>query len=472
MSGKDTGPDQAGLPAREAPAALVREVGGPVLVPGSEAYDAECATFNLNSCLRPALVVGATGPADVRAAVAFAAREGMPVAVKSTGHQVLSPAHGGLLVTTGRMRGLSVDPRTRTTRVAAGLRWSEVLPRTAALGLAPIIGSAPEVGVVGYTLGGGQSPLLGRTLGYAADHVRAMDVVTARGESLRVTPTSAPDLYGALLGGKGNFGVVTAIEFGLFPVTRFYGGGLHFRGEDLPELLEAWRGWLPDVPEEMTSSLAVQRLPDAPALPAPLRGAFVAHLRIGYLGRAAEGERLLAPLRAVAAPLLDTVEERPFTSVGAIHQDPVTPSHYLDRTVCLAELTDKAADTLLALAGPGSGCRLANVEIRALGGALDRSPEFPNAIPTRGVPFMVFALGRGGPERTGALRAELARLVDALAPWAVERNMVNFMSRDDAPDAADVAAVFGPERHARLAEVKRRHDPSNLFRFHHNVRPA
>lgn len=472
MSGKYTGPDGAALRAQDAAASEWRGIAGPVLVPGSEAYDAECATFNLNSSLRPALAVGATCTADVRAAVRFAAREGMPVAVKSAGHQMVSPAHGGLLVTTRRMKGLHVDVRARTARAEAGLRWSEVLSRTAEYGLAPIIGSAPEVGVVGYTLGGGQSPLLGRTLGYAADHVRALDVVTARGEWTHVTPTGEPDLYWALLGGKGNFGVVTAIEFGLFPVTRFYGGGIHFRGEDLPELLDVWRAWLPTVSEEMTSSLAVQRLPDVPALPGPLRGAFTAHLRIGYLGPAAKGEELVAPLRAVARPLLDSVVERPITSVGAIHLDPVTPSHHVDRTVCLGEFTDKTADTLVDLVGAGSGCGLASVEIRALGGAFDREPEFPNAVPTRGVPFTVFALGRGGPDRVDALRAELARLVDALAPWAVERNVVNFLSADDGLGTADVAAVFGPERYARLAELKRRYDPSNLFRFNHNILPA
>ncbi|MEW2296102.1 FAD-binding oxidoreductase [Streptomyces sp. NPDC006743] len=453
-------------------ASLRQAVTGLVLLPGEEGYAAECATYNLNSGLAPALVVGATGEADVCAAVRFASRHGLPVAVKNTAHQVTAPAHGGLLITTGRMKYLSVDAQARTVRAEAGLRWRDVLPRTAEFGLAPLAGSAPDVGVVGYTLGGGQSPLLGRTLGYAADHVRGLRVVTADGEARHVDADSEPDLFWALRGGKGNFGVVTEIEFDVFPVTRFYGGGLYFPGECLAELLEAWRAWLPTVPEEMTSSVGIQRLPDLPVLPEPLRGAFVVHLRVGYLGSAADGERLLAPLRAVAPPLLDLVGEKPYTSLGEIHLDPVDPMPYYDRSVCLGEFTGETVEALVRLAGRGSGCTLANVEIRALGGAFDREPAVPNAVSTRGVPFVVFGFAVGGADQADALRGGLAEVVDGLEPWALERNMVNFLSPDEATAPEGVRAVYGPERYDRLAGVKRRYDPSNVFRFNHNVAPG
>lgn len=450
----------------------LREVSGPVSTPGSAEYDVECATYNLNCPLRPALVVGATCEDDVRVAVAFAARSGMPVAVKSTGHQVTESAEGGLLITTDRMKRLTVDPDSRTVRAEAGLRWHEVLPRIAEFGLAPIAGSAPAVGVVGYTLGGGQSPLLGRSLGYAADHVRSLRVVTAAGEALTVTPEREPDLFWALRGGKGNFGVVTEIEFDVFPVTNFYGGGIYFPGEHLEDVLEAWRAWLPTVGEETTSSIGIQRLPDLPALPEPLRGAFVVHLRFGHVGPASEGERLLAPLRAAAPALLDLVAERPFTDIGQIHLDPVEPMPYFDRSVGLTDFTEKTAAALVELAGADSGCRLANVEIRALGGALDREPAVANAVPSRGVPFVVFAFAVGGVDQADELRAELAAVIDGLAPWAESRTMVNFLSPDEATDAAGVRAVYGGERYDRLAQIKRRRDPANVFRLNHNIRPA
>ncbi|MGP4013882.1 FAD-binding protein [Streptomyces sp. 4N124] len=464
MAGVNFGPEDV--------TALRRSVGGPVLEPASVGYEAECATYNLTCGLRPAIVVGASSELDVRSAVRFAVRHGLSVAVKSAAHQMVSSAQGGLLITTQRMKHLSVDAQEGTVRVEAGVRWRDVLPRTAEFGLAPIVGSAPDVGVVGYTLGGGQSPLLGRTLGYAADHVRWLNVVTADGELRRVTPRSEPDLFWALLGGKGNFGVVTEIEFEVFPVSRFYGGGIYFAGEHLAEVLEAWRAWLPTVGEETTSSLGIQRLPDVPVLPEPLRGAFVVHLRVGYLGSSADGDELVAPLRAAAPVLIDLLGEKPFTSIGEIHMDPVDPMPYFDRSVCLEEFSEKTAQAFVELTGAESGCTLANVEIRALGGAFDREPEFPNSVPSRGLPYVVFGFAVGAPDQAQTLRAGLARVVDGLAPWAAERNMVNFLSPDEATDTEGVRAVYGAERFDRLTAVKKRYDPANVFRFNHNITPA
>ncbi|WP_121715580.1 FAD-binding oxidoreductase [Streptomyces sp. E5N91] len=463
-TGSDVGPEDV--------FALRSAVQGPVLTPRDEGYGAECAPYNLTSSLEPAVVVGAVDEDDVRAAVAFADRHGLPVAVKGTAHQVVASARGGLLITTTRMKGVEVDAEKRTVRVEAGVRWREVLPHLAEAGLAALVGSAPDVGVVGYTLGGGQSPLLGRSLGYAADHVRRLNVVTADGEMRRVTADSEPELFWALLGAKGNFGVVTEIEFDAFPVTRFYGGGIYFPGEHLAEVLEAWRGWLPTVGEDMTSSIGVQRLPDLPALPEPLRGAFVVHLRIGYLGTAEDGERLIAPLRAAAPVLVDLVGEKPFEAIGEIHMDPVDPMPYYDRSLCLREFSEETARALEKLTGRGSGSVLANVEIRALGGAFDREPAGGNAVSTRDVPFVVFGFGVGAPDQSELLRGQLASVVDGLEPWAAERGMVNFLSPDEATDAEGVARVYGPQRYARLVEAKRHYDPANLFRFNHNIKPV
>ncbi|MFJ4622357.1 FAD-binding protein [Streptomyces sp. NPDC088812] len=458
--------------AAEDVAALRRSVAGPVLEPGAEGYGEECATYNLTCGFRPAVVVGATSEQDVVEAVRFAGRHGLGVAVKSAAHQVVLAAEGGLLITTGRMRGLVVDERERTVRAEPGVRWTDVIPRAAEHGLAPIVGSAPDVGVVGYTLGGGQSPLLGRSLGYAADHVRRVNLVTADGELRRVTAESEPDLFWAVRGGKGNFGVVTEIEFDVFPVTRFYGGGIYFPGEHLADVLQAWRAWLPRMGEDMTSSLGVQRLPDVPVLPEPLRGAFVVHLRVGYLGPAEQGAELLAPLRASAPALLDLVGEKPFTAIGEIHMDPVDPMPYFDRSVCLEEFDEKALEAFVDLTGPESGCTLANVEIRALGGAFDREPAVPNAVSSRGLPYVVFGFAVGAPDMAARLRGELGRVMDGLSPWAAQRNMVNFLSPDEATDAEGVRQVYGPERYDRLAAVKTVYDPANVFRFNHNITPA
>ncbi|MFJ3288702.1 FAD-binding oxidoreductase [Streptomyces sp. NPDC086669] len=453
-------------------AELASLASGPVLLPGDEGYDAECRTYNLNVPLEPALVVGAADAADVQAAVRFAARQGRPVSVKTTGHQQVRPARGGVLISTRRMKGIAVDAGRRRARVEAGVIWQEVMDQAAKVGLAPMSGSAPLVGVTGYTLGGGLSPVFGRSQGYAADHVRSLEVVTADGELRHVTPDNDPELFWCLLGGKGNFGVVTALEFDLFPVTSFYGGGIYFPGERLAEVLHTWRIWQADMPEEMSSSVAVQRLPPLPALPEPLRGAFVVHVRFAYLGPSVEGERLIAPVRAAAPALIDTVEETPCTAVGALHMDPPTPMPYYDRTTLLRAFPAEAADRLIELLGPGSDSPLASVEIRMLGGALDREPEVPNAVSSRGLPFVLFGFGVGASERGEFLSAELEEVMNAMEPWADRRRMVNFLSTEEATDSERLSEVYGVERYRRLTAAKKAYDPTNMFRENHNIPPG
>ncbi|MEU6290928.1 FAD-binding oxidoreductase [Streptomyces sp. NPDC046988] len=454
--------------------ALRQAVTGAVLTPDDPAYEAECTGHNLLHLARPTVVVGAAAVEDVVAAVRFARSRDMPVAVRGAGHQTVLPEGPGewLLITTSRMDDIRVDPRMRTATVGAGARWREVVDASAKHGLTPLAGSAPDVGVLGYTLGGGIGPLLSRSHGYAADHVHRMDVVTADGEVLRVTPDSAPELFWALLGCKGNFGVVVAMEFALFPVTRFYGGGLYFRGEDTARVLDVWRAWLPTLDEDTTTSVAVQRLPDSPDLPDVLRGSFVLHVRIGHLGPASRGDRLVAPLRCAAVCLLDTLAERPVTELGEIHVDPVRPAPVAGTSLGLREFSAAAAEAFTALTDADSGCPLASVEIRALGGALDRRPPVPNAVPSRGLPFVSFAFGVAEAERTASVREYLASYAEGMSPWADRRDIANFLSPATAFDEAEMRRVFGRDRYTRLAAVKRRFDPDNVFRLNHNVLPG
>jgi hypothetical protein len=441
-----------------------------VLLPIDEGYAAEVATYNLNNPLTPAVAVGATSFADVQATVRFATLHHLPVAVRATGHQVARDARRAVLINTARMDGVRIDAVKRTARVEAGVRWGALVTEAAKHGLAALSGSAPMVSVIGYTLGGGHSPLLGRSRGYAADHVTSLDVVTADGEFRHVTPDSEPDLFWALRGGKGNLGVVTAIEFELFDIAEFYGGGLHFAGERMADVLRVWRTWAPTLPEQATTSVAVQRLPPLPALPEPLQGAFVLHVRFAYLGSAEEGERLIAPIRAVTTPLIDGVQLRPYTENALIHLDPPDPVPYYDRTTTLKALSPAALDKFIELTGPDSDCPLTSVEIRALGGALDREPAVPNAVPTRGIPYLVFAAGIGNPDESDLLRGYLDRIVRELAPWVVdERRMLNFLSIDEAETPDEVRRVYGPERYDRLARIKGHYDPQNMFRMNHNI---
>jgi FAD/FMN-containing dehydrogenase len=443
-------------------AALAGAVAGSVLLPGDAGYDEERAVFNLNHELRPAVIVVAQSAADVQATVAFAARQQRPVLVKTTGHQVVDAAHGAVVIATHRMNDVTIDAVARTARVGAGVLWADVVRKAAEHGLAPLNGSNPTVGVSGYTLGGGLSPTLGRSHGYAADHVRSLQVVTADGVLRLVDAQSYPDLFWALRGGKGNFGVVTALEFDLFPVPRLYGGALYFPGERMADVLRAWAAWQPSTPETMTSSLAVLRLP-------PLRGGFLVAVRIAYNGTVADGERMVAPLRAVAPAVLDTVRDMPYTEVASIHNEPTDPVPYYERGIMLREFPAQAQDRLIELVGPDSDTSLMIAELRALGGAWDREPAVRNAVATRGLAYSLLGVSEGSLAQEQQLKTSVAELLDGMRPWQGDRRFANNLAPDEADDAA---AIYGPERYQRLATIKKTYDPANMFRLNHNITPA
>lgn len=438
---------------------LVARLKGEVFTPEDAGYARESAGFNRIAFHRPDVVVVARSAEDVSAAVSFAVRQGLPVAVQATGHGIAAPAAGGVLVSTRRMNAVAVDPLTRTAHVEAGAQWHQVIAAAAPYGLAPLNGSSPLVGVVGYTLGGGLGPL-GRLYGFAADHVTRIEVVTADGRVRQVTRDRHPDLFWALRGGKGNFGIVTGLWFGLMPVRRLYGGGLHFPGEQAAQVLHTWRQWTATVPEEMTSSVSLLRLPDVPDVPEFLRGVFAAHVRIAFTGRAEEGERLVRPLRACGTPLADSVAEMPYAAVAEIHQDPTHPLPYHERNIVLRELGPDAVEALLRVAGAGSSCGDLMVEVRHLGGALARPAEVPNAVGVREGAYTLATLSPPGSPDV---------VLGAMEAWGTGRRYLNFLA--GAETAGSAAECFAPETWSRLARVKAVVDPDNLFRLNHNIAP-
>ncbi|MEH1031425.1 FAD-binding oxidoreductase [Micromonospora profundi] len=463
-------PAQGDTPIVEgAVARLTAQTVGPVLLPGDEGYDVECESYNLAIPQQPKLVVGAANAADIQAAVRFAATQNLPVAVLATGHNALSSA-GALLITTRRMDAVTIDAEARTARVEAGVRWHQVVEAAAKHGLAPVNGAAPTVGAVGYTLGGGLSPI-GRTFGFASDHVHLIEVVTADGELRTVNATDEPELFWALRGGKGNFGVVTALEFALFPVSRIYGGGLFFSGEQASEVLKTWGRWTAGLPDEMNSSVALLQLPPIPEVPEPLRGRLVVHVRIAYVGPAEEGERLVAPLRAIGPTLIDSVADMPYSEVASIHADPTSPIPIVDRSALLREFTPELVDTIIAKAGPGSDSPLTILDIRRLGGALDRRPEPTNAVDLGDAAFSFYAVAIGAPDQAAAFKEFLTGVVDAIAPWSTGGRFVNFLGDSDAT-AEGIAATYPPQSLKRLVEAKRSYDPTNMFRVNHNIVPS
>ncbi|MGW0655552.1 FAD-binding oxidoreductase [Streptomyces umbrinus] len=448
-------------------AELAGRTAGSVFAPGDAGYAEAIAAFNLRSQQRPCLVVAAAGAADVQAAVAFAAARDIPVGVMATGHQPFPTAEGFLLVTTSAMRTVEIDAERAVARVGAGARWSDVVEPAQEAGLAPLNGSSPLVGAVGFTLGGGLSPFLGRSFGWAADHVVAIEVVTPDGVLRRVSAEAEPELFWGLRGGRSNFGVVTELEIGLFPVASFYGGGIFFPAEDVEAVLRAFPEVVRNAPNAFTCSVALLNFPPVPEVPELLRGRFLAHVRVTHLGPDEEAEKLIAPFRAIGTGVLDTVGRHPYGAFALVHSDPADPFPYEDHGTLLAELPAKAVESLVESAQVAAGGLVTVLEIRHLGGALAVRPADASPVAARDAEFSVWGATVGPPEVVDAGMAMLGGMIERLSPWSTGLTYMNFAGRDDRAEDVFTAADL-----ERLEALKRQYDPRNLFRVNnHNIAP-
>jgi hypothetical protein len=434
-----------------------------VLTAEDPGFATELAGFNTLVVHRPLAVVAARNVPEVVAAVRVAGELDLPVTVLGHGHGGARPTTAGVVVTTRHLGGVVVDAAGRTAHVTAGATWAAVLEAATPHGLAPLCGSAPHVGVVGYVLGGGLGPVA-RTYGFAADHVRSLDVVTADGRLQTCDADHEPDLFWALRGGKGGLAVVVALTLYLVPLAAVQGGGVYWSAEHASAVLQAFSAWSVGLPEHVTPSLALLRLPPLPELPEPLRGRFVVHLRVAVVGEPAEADRVLAPLRAVGEPLLDTVTTLPYGAIGSIHADPVQPMPVVEGGLLLRTFDAEAAAALLAVAGPGVEAPLAAVELRLLGGALSREPTVPNAVGGRHAAYNLHVVGAPVPELLAeVVPGAVAGVLEALAPWGAGSSQVNFFG--NANDPAALRRSWSADTLERLDAVRAAYDPGCRFPY-------
>jgi FAD/FMN-containing dehydrogenase len=306
-------------------------------------WNIERSAFNILADQQPAGIAVPRSADDVTAVVRSAAADGKRVAAQSTGHNALplgSLANTVLLRTAG-LGGVEIDADAGNARVGAGPLWGDVVPRASELGLAALHGSAPNVGIAGYTLGGGVS-FYARKHGLACNRVTAIELVTAGGDQIRVDAKTEPDLFWAVRGGGGSFGVVTAFEFDLLPLREIFAGALLFPPEQASEVLQGWREWTAGMPEEMTSVGRLMNFPPVPEVPDPLRGKSFAVLEAVYCGDPADGEELVAPLRELGNAVIDTVAIQPPAGIEDLHMDPPTPVPYTSETLLTHELPAEA----------------------------------------------------------------------------------------------------------------------------------
>ncbi|HEY3186394.1 MAG TPA: FAD-binding oxidoreductase [Solirubrobacteraceae bacterium] len=446
---------------------LRQKLMGAVTVPGDEAWDSARQAWNLAVDQRPVAVAEPETVADVVAVVDFARERGLRVAAQGTGHAAapMTSLHDTILVKTHRMRVVEVDTDRRRARAQAGALWADVAIPASEHGLAALAGSSHDVGVVGYSLGGGLS-WLARKHGLAANSVTAIQLVNAEGRVIVVDAHHDPDLFWALRGGGGNFGIVTAIELQLYPVAEVYAGMLAFPWERSREVLRAWREWTRDAPEEITTAARIMQIPPLPEIPEPVRGRALVVIDGAYLGDEADGADVLAPLRALG-PEIDTFAMIPPAELLHIHMDPPTPVPATGDGTLLDVVPGEAIDLLVEAAGPGSGSPLLMVELRHLGGALARSGDGHGAAATLEGDFAFFAVGMAlDPDMAAAVDAHVDVVKQALCEWDAGRRYLNFSERP-----IDTRRAYSATAYRRLQAVKTLVDPDDMFRANHPIAP-
>jgi FAD/FMN-containing dehydrogenase len=438
----------------------------PTLLTAQDAdWNVERLAFNILVDQQPAGIAVPRSADEVSEVVRSAAADGKRIAAQRTGHNAAplgSLAHTVLLRTAG-LGGAEIDAEARTARVGAGALWGDVVPRASELGLGALHGSSPNVGIAGYSLGGGMG-FYARKHGLACNRVTAMDFVSASGEQIRVGAENEPDLFWALRGGGGSFGVVTAVEFELLPLPQIFAGALFFPAEQASEVLHGWNEWIRGVPDEMTSVGRLLNFPPIPEIPEPFRGKSFAVLEAIYCGDPADGEGFVAPLRELGTVGMDTMAVQPPAGIAELHMDPPDPLPYASASLLTTELPAAAIDSVLEAVGPGSGSQLLLIELRHAAGALSRAPQGAGALSSLPGTFLAFGAGFVPvPEMMAPTRAWLGAFKAALEPY-VAGNYLNFVE-----EPFDITRIFQPEVLGRLREVKQRYDPENLFHSNHPV---
>lgn len=447
---------------------------GRVVLPSDAEYDDIRAVWNGMVDRHPALIVRCAGTADVVEAVRFAREHRLPVAVRGGGHNVSGNAvcDGGLVIDLTPMKGVRVDPDARTVRAQGGVTIGELDIETQAFGLAVPMGVVTETGIAGLTLGGGMG-WLRRKYGMSCDNLLSADVVTADGEVITADAVHHPDLLWALKGGGGNFGVVTSFEFRAYPVgPEVYLAFVIHPGTRAREVLRAYREWALAAPDEISAFAVLWHAPEIPEIPAEHHGTPIVVFAAVHSGTVDEGERALRSLRAIGSPIADLSEPTPYLDMQRLFDEdyPAHVMRYYWKARYLTDLTDDAIDVLVS-ANEMSPSHHSNIDVWQLGGAFARVRAGETAFGDRSAPFMIGVESNWeSPGDDEACVAWGRQVYAALAPFSTKAAYFNFPGMYEEHDQM-VRDAFGPNLD-RLAELKERYDPDNLFRFTHNIRPA
>ncbi|RYG26859.1 FAD-binding oxidoreductase [bacterium] len=442
---------------------VLREgVGGHVYLPGDAGYDDARQAWNLAMTQEPQVIVDAETVVDVQLAVRFARSNGMSIGVMATGHG-LPRACDGVLIRTARMRSVRIDPTTRMAYVQGGALVKDVLAAGQPHGLAMLSGSSPEVGVVGYTLGGGFGLMI-RKHGLAIDKVRTVRIVTPDGNLVTASEDENAELFWAIRGGGGAFGVVVEMTMELVSQETVFGGATIYPADEAESILRAYAEWTASQPEEVTSTLIFMNLPPLPIIPEPLRGQAVVMLNACVCGGLGHAEEVVRPLRELGTPILDQLGAMPYAATECIYNDPTEPMPACVQGAMLGDLSPKTIERMIAALGPIDQMPQLCFQVRHVAGAMaDVACDDTAVGGFRGASYMVYTIGVPNPFASlAALHDHADSLLTALGDAVVCRGPLNFLGEGKVR-AKDVCGMYGEAEYARLSGLKRTIDPENAF---------
>jgi FAD/FMN-containing dehydrogenase len=440
---------------------------GRVIAEGDDGWDAARQTFNLTHDQRPAAIVRVASADDVAETVRYAARRGIRVAPQGTGHNAgpISGLEDALLLRTDSLQDVEIDVAARRARVGSGVRWAAVADPASEAGLAALHGSSRDVGVTGYSLGGGLG-WLGRKHGLQANAVTAIELVTADGELRRIDHDNETDLFWALRGGGGNFGIVTALEFDLFEVPEIYAGSLFFPYERASEVMHAWHEYVSaGLPDEITTWAKLLRFPPLDDIPEAFRGQAFAVIQTAYLGGEADGADLIRPLTDLG-PEMNTFAMVEPGALGYLAMDPEEPVPYVGKGRTVSDVSAAGIDAFVEAADAGPALVMA--ELRALGGALGRRAPGAGVRATLDGDYLMFALGAVfDPEAYDETAAQAERVSQAIAPWDAGIHYLNFEE-----DEADARRFYDADSWRMLRALRTHWDPNGVLLANHEIKDS
>jgi FAD/FMN-containing dehydrogenase len=440
------------------------QLGGQLLAPGEPAYEQARQLWNGMIDQRPAIIVQPTGVSDVIHAIRFARENDFEISIKGGGHNVagLATTNGGLMLDLEFMRGVRIDPQRRTARVAGGARWADFDREAGVFGLATTGGAISTTGVAGLTLGGGIGWLVGKH-GLAIDNLISVDVVTAAGELVTASNESHPDLFWALRGGGGNFGVATSFEFQLYPLDMVYAGMVAYPPDSARDVLEFYREFTATAPDELTVYATLTAEPE--------QGQRIAALAFCWSGDMDQAEAVLAPLFAFGSPVMTMAGPMPYAAWNAAN-DILFPHglRYYWKSALLRNLDDAVLDAA-ARYGANPELPLLNVTFEHYAGVMNRRDASETAFPHRDARYQAVIIGRwedAADDETG--KAWARGLHAAIEPYGLKGDFLNFATQEGNERRQRTRAGYGPNWE-RLVEIKRRYDPDNVFHRNHNITP-